>query len=257
MTLLRWIARSLAPGLLCLLGAVPSVANELVGFSEDLPPFAYLENGEHRGLANEVLDRIAQRTGLSIRRYSQPWTRSVRDAQAEPNGLLYVTVRTPEREPQYLWVGPVDGCDLVLMKLRRRSDLRFEPARRSALQIGARRDGPAVPRLREAGVPESDIYQAPSSEVAIRMLYAERLDMLAGLHLPSVFQVQRNGLDPAELHAFHVLQPGFGCYFAFNPRVDEQLLARFRKGFEDLRASGELQALRELYLRDPGKGSQR
>lgn len=257
MKLLRWIAGGLALGLLWLLGAVPAMAEELVGFSEDLPPFAYLEGAEHRGLANEVLDRIAQRTGLSIRRNSQPWTRSVRDAQAEPNGLLYVTVRTPEREPRYLWVGPIDACDIVVMKLRRRSDLRFEPARTGALHIGARRDGPAVPRLREAGVPEAAIYQTPSAEVAIRMLYADRLDMLAGLHLPSAYQAQRNGLDPTELQAFQVLQPGFGCYFAFNPRVDEQLIARFRKAFEELRASGELQALRELYLRDPGKGPQR
>lgn len=253
MKLSRWIAGGLTAGLLCGLATAPVMAADLMAYSEDLPPFAYLDGEEHRGLANELLDRIAQRTGLSLKRHSQPWARSVRDAQAEPNGLLYVTVRTPEREAQYLWVGPIDGCDIVLMKLRRRAELRFEPARPGALQIGARRDGPAVPRLREAGVPETAIYQTPSAEVAIRMLYAERLDMLAGLQLPSAYQAQRNGLDPNELQAFQVLQPGFGCYFAFNPRVDEQLLTRFRKAFDELRSSGELQSLREQFLRNPGR----
>jgi polar amino acid transport system substrate-binding protein len=245
----RW-----AVSVACLLGATVASAAELLGFSEDLPPFAYLENGEHRGMANELIDRIAQRTGMSIKRQNMPWSRSVREAQAEQNSVLYVTVRTPEREPQYLWVGPIDACDIVLVKLRRRTELKFELQREGGqLQIGAGRGSPAVQVLRDAGVAEADIYQTPRSEISMRMLYAGRLDMLAGLQLPTAFQAQRNGLDPAELQAVHVLKPGYGCYFAFNPKVDPQLLAQFRKGFDDIQASGELQRLREVYLRNPGQ----
>jgi len=89
------------------------------------------------------------------------------------------------------------------------------------------------------------------------MLYADRLDLLAGLMLPSAYQAQRNGYDPAELQVVHVLKPGYGCYFAFNPKVDPQLLAQFRKGFEEIRSSGELQLLREMYLRNPAQHLQR
>ena len=169
-----------------------------------------------------------------------------------------MTVRTPEREPQYLWVGPIDACDIVLLKLRRRSELQFDPQRIStSLQIGALRGAPTAKLLRDAGIPEANIYLTPKSETSVRMLYADRVDLVAGLHAPYAYQAQRHGLDPTELQAIHVLQPGFGCYFAFNPRVDEQLLARFRKGFEELRASGELQSLREQFLRNPGRGPQR
>ncbi|MEJ6004738.1 transporter substrate-binding domain-containing protein [Paucibacter sp. AS339] len=249
--------RAVAWGLSLLLGVslgqAPASALELTGYSEDLPPFAYLENGEHRGLANELMDRISQRTGLAIKRLNMPWARSLRDAANDPNSVLYITVRTPEREPQYLWIGPVDACDVVLMKLRRRADLKFDPQHSGPpIQIGASRGAPAVQMLRDAGVVDADIYQTPRSEISVRMLYADRLDMLAGLQLPSAFTAQRNGFDPAELQVIHVLKPGLGCYFAFNPKVDPQLLAQFRKGFEEIRSSGELQMLREMYLRNPG-----
>ncbi|MCV2371070.1 substrate-binding periplasmic protein [Roseateles oligotrophus] len=246
------LARILVLGLGVCLASGASRALDLTGFSEDLPPFAYLDSDKHRGLANEVLDRISQRTGLGIKRVNMPWVRALREAQAEPNSLLYVTVRTPEREPQFLWVGPLDKCDIVLMKLRRRAELKFDPGQAAApLQIGVGRGSPSAQLLRDAGVPETVIYQTPRSEIGVRMLFAERLDMLAGLLLPSLFQVQRHGFDPAELQAFHLLKPGYGCYFAFNPKVDAQLLTQFRKGFDELQSSGELQALREQYLRNP------
>jgi polar amino acid transport system substrate-binding protein len=239
-------------GVLAILANGAAQALELQAFSEDLPPFAYVENGAHRGMANEVLERIAQRAGFTVKRQNMPWARSLREAQAEANSVLYVTVRTPEREAQFLWVGPLDACDIVLMKLRRRSELKFDPlAATAALQIGVGRGSPAAALLREAGVPEAAIYPAPRSEISVRMLYAEHLDMMAGLLLPSLYQVQRNGYDTAELQAFHTLKPGYGCYFALNPKIDAQLLALFRKGFEELKNSGELQTLREQYLRDP------
>jgi len=151
-----------------------------------------------------------------------------------------------------LWVGPLDACDIVLMKLRHRSDLKFDPAQAAApLQIGVGRGSPAAALLRDAGVAESAIYATPRSEIGVRMLYAARLDILAGLYLPSLYQVQRNGYAVAELQAFHILKPGFGCYFAFNPKVEPRLLAKFRKGFEELQSSGELAALREQYLHNP------
>ncbi|MFY7864172.1 substrate-binding periplasmic protein [Roseateles sp.] len=252
----RCLKQCLISWAFCALAGLPGAAfaHELVGFSEDLPPFAYVENAEHRGMANELLDRIAQRQGLALKRFNMPWARSIRDAANEPNSVLYMTVRTPEREPHYLWIGPIDACDIVLMKLRRRTDLRFDPQHAAAgLQIGAGRGAPSVQLLRDAGVPDSDIYQTSRSEIGVRMLYADRLDLLAGLTLPSAFQAQRNGYDPSELQVVHVLKPGFGCYFAFNPKVDPLLLAQFRKGFEEMRSSGELQMLRDMYLRNPGQ----
>ncbi|MDI4635686.1 transporter substrate-binding domain-containing protein [Pelomonas sp. V22] len=247
------------PGLACLtclllLLALPlpaaRAADELLAVSEDAPPFAYLDNGRFLGLANELLDRIAQRSGLRLQRSQQPWARAQQTVQQLPNSLLYVTVRTPARESQYRWVGPVDDCDIVVMALAT-SGLAFEPKAASSrqLRIGAVRGSPSAQLLRDAGLPERAIYITPGSETSTKMLYAGHLDMIAGLVLPYANQAGRLGLDGAQLNVIHQLQKGHGCYYAFNPAVDARLFERFAKAFEALRAEGELKALRGRYLR--------
>ncbi|MDM4768419.1 transporter substrate-binding domain-containing protein [Pelomonas sp. SE-A7] len=247
------------PGLACLiclalLLPAARAADELLAVSEDAPPFAYLDNGRFLGLANELLDRIAQRSGLRLQRSQQPWARAQQTVRQLNNSLLYVTVRTPARESQYRWVGPIDDCDIVVMALAT-SGLSFDPRLPSVrqLRIGAVRGSPAAQLLREAGVAERAIYVTPGSETSTKMLYAGHLDMIAGLILPYAHQASRLGLDGAQLGVIHQLQKGYGCYYAFNPAVDDQVFERFAKAFESLRAEGELKSLRARYFRSPSK----
>ena len=56
-------------------------ASDLVGFTEEFAPFNYTENGQHKGLANEIIDRISNKTGLKIERKVYPWLRAVEGNQ--------------------------------------------------------------------------------------------------------------------------------------------------------------------------------
>ncbi len=228
-------------------GAIPAArAGDLLGITEDVPPFTYLERGRFVGLANEVLDRVAAQSGLRVQRSIQPFARGLKTVEDLPNSFLYVVVRTPAREPLYRWVGPLDDCDLVVMTLRS-SGVDFSPHApdAQALRIGVIKGSPAGKMVREAGMPERSIYQTPGSETSTRMLYAGHLDMVAGLSLPYQHQAARLGLDAGQLMVAHVLQKGYGCYFAFNRQVNETLFQRFAAAFETLRSSGELKALQD------------
>ena len=75
-----------------------ALASDLLAITEDVPPFSYLDNGRYKGLANEVLDRISQRSGLHIQRIIQPWARGQKTLTEVPNSLLYIAVRSPSRE---------------------------------------------------------------------------------------------------------------------------------------------------------------
>ena len=237
-------------GLLCGVGLILCTAQavragDLLGVTEDVPPFSYLEGGRFVGLANEVLDRIAEQSGLRLQRSIQPFARGLKTVGELPNSFLYVVVRTPARESHYRWVGPLDDCDVVVMTLRS-SGLDFSPTTPDAraLRIGVIKGSPAGRMVREAGMPERSIYQTPGSETSTRMLYAGHLDMIAGLSLPYQHQATRLGMDASQLLVAQVLQKGYGCYFAFNPQVKDSFFQRFSEAFESLRTSGELQALR-------------
>lgn len=238
--------RALASLLLLACTAAAVRAADLLGVSEDVPPFAYLENGRHLGLANELLDRIAATSGLRIQRSIQPWARALKTVADVPNSVLYVMVRTLAREPHYRWVGPVDDCDVVVLALRS-SALEFKPHAPEArqLRIGVVKGSPAGRMVRDAGLPENGLYQTPGSETSTKMLYAGHLDMIAGLALPYQHQAARLGLDASQIGVVHTLQKGYGCYFAFNPKVDDKVYSRFAAAFEALRASGELRQLRD------------
>ncbi len=240
-------------GAVLLLGAVSAAwSGDLLGVTEDVPPFSYLEGGRFVGLANEVLDRVAAQSGLRVQRSIQPFARGLKTLDEVPNSFLYVVVRTPAREPHYRWVGPLDDCDVVVLTLRS-SGLDFSPTTPDAraLRVGVVKGSPAGKMVREAGMPERSVYQTPGSETSTRMLYAGHLDMIAGLSLPYLHQAARLGLDVSQLTVAHMLQKGYGCYFAFNPKVDPALFKRFADAFEMLRSSGELKTLRERAIQAP------
>ncbi|MGM9514951.1 substrate-binding periplasmic protein [Roseateles sp. DB2] len=255
MAIMAW-RQFLSAVALVLCAAQAARAGDLLGVTEDVPPFSYLEGGRFVGLANEVLDRIADQSGLRLQRSIQPFARGLKTVGEVPNSFLYVVVRTPAREPHYRWVGPLDDCDVAVMTLRS-SGLDFSPTTPDAraLRIGVIKGSPAGRMVREAGMPERSVYLTPGSETSTRMLYAGHLDMIAGLSLPYQHQATRLGLDASQLVVAHVLQKGYGCYFAFNPQVNEAVFKRFAEAFETLRASGELKALRDRATqpRAPGR----
>lgn len=253
----RWLRASLCAVLLACSGQAVH-ASDLLGVTEDVPPFSYLEDGRYLGLANEVLDRIVKRSGLRIQRAIQPWARAQITVQGVPNSLLYVTVRAPAREKLYRWVGPIDDCEIAVLALAS-SGRSFTPSTPDGqvLRIGAVRGSPAGKLLRDAGVTERSIYNTPGSETSAKMLYVGHLDMIAGLTLPYAFQAARAGYDPSQLVQVHVLHKGLGCYFAFNLKVDDGLFKRFEEAFVAMQASGELKTLREQYLQTPTRRAAR
>ena len=248
--------RRILSGAVVFLGTMQAAgAGDLLGVTEDVPPFSYLEGGRYLGLANEVLDRVAAQSGLRVQRSIQPFARGLKTVDEVHNSFLYVVVRTPAREPHYRWVGPLDDCDVVVLTLRS-SGLDFSPTTPDAraLRVGVVKGSPAGKMVREAGMPERSVYQTPGSETSTRMLFAGHLDMIAGLALPYQHQAARLGLDASQMTVAHMLQKGYGCYFAFNAKVDPVLFKRFADAFELLRSSGELKALRERAIQSPASG---
>src|SRR5512145_1222837 len=81
--------------------------------------YSRLENGKPAGPANEIAEATLKRAGFSgysITLY--PWARAYDMAQQEPNVLIYLIARTPEREPRFKWVGEFIRVDYFLYKLR-------------------------------------------------------------------------------------------------------------------------------------------
>lgn len=85
----------------------------LVLLTENDPPLSFRYNGSVDGLMVNVVQEIQHRVGNTDQIVIWPWARAYREAQSQPNVVLFSTVRTPEREKLFKWVGPVvamEGC---------------------------------------------------------------------------------------------------------------------------------------------------
>lgn len=224
-------------------------AADLIGFTEEFAPFNYTENGKNLGLANQIIDQIVARSGLSMTRKSYPWLRAVEGNQATPNSLLFTTVRTPDRENKYLWVGPYDLCEIWLIKLKNRKDVQASTlAEAKRYRVGAPRGSAGHSILLSKGFPEDKLDISLDEERNIRKLYAGRFDYSVGMIIPHYANAKHLGLPVLELEAILRLEKGLGCYFAFNPKVDPKLFQRFADAFSELEKSGELKKIRDAYL---------
>ena len=110
---MRW---GLLIGMLLLpaaLRATPPQPFELT--TEDLAPFSMMEGERLTGLSTDVLRTAFARAGLAMEMRLYPWLRAYQSALDKPNGCVYSTVRTSEREPLFKWVGPIVRDDWVVL----------------------------------------------------------------------------------------------------------------------------------------------
>lgn len=87
------------------------------------PPHQSIENGNVGGASTELVLAVLQQAGLQSRIEVYPWARSYYIATSVPNVLIYNMARTPEREKQFHWIGPVANYRLGLVRLTERTDL--------------------------------------------------------------------------------------------------------------------------------------
>jgi polar amino acid transport system substrate-binding protein len=237
--------------LLPLLLASPARAEDLRAYTERFPPFNYQqEDQQASGISYELLMLIASKARLRIKTEFLPWPRAVSKNSADANSILFTTVHTAPRENSYLWVGPVDPCDIALIRLKSRNDIQLATlADAHQYKVGVPAYGADIETLQRFGFPAERLEKVPSSGNMVKMLYAGRFELISGILLSHAYDAKTAGHNPAELAVAYTLQPGLGCYFAFNPKVHPDFYQRFLHASQSLVQDGTLSRLQAKYLR--------
>lgn len=89
----------------CLSLPVQAATTSFRVVTEDSPPFITDSDGEASGPGKVFVERLMQDAGLGYTHQVYPWARSLALAQRAPNVLIYALARTPDREPQFHWIG--------------------------------------------------------------------------------------------------------------------------------------------------------
>jgi polar amino acid transport system substrate-binding protein len=88
-------------------GLMVSSVHALDITTEDNAPFNYVDNQQVTGISTEILQEVGKRAGVPLKIQVLPWARAYQSALNLPDTCVYSTVKLPERETLFKWVGPL------------------------------------------------------------------------------------------------------------------------------------------------------
>ncbi len=223
-------------GIWLLCGLIGPVQAELQLLTEEAPPTSYSQNGELHGLAVEVVRQLIERTGDAAHIELLPWTRAYHLAQQQADTAIFSTVRTPEREAKFQWVGPLLIGTTSFYSLKSRN-LRFD-----SLQQAAESGPLAVPKqwytyetLTAQGF--KNLYGVTSSKSMVTMLKHGRVQLIATEDLTLDAELARGGLRADQVQA-HLPFMRSAYYIAFSRQTDATVVQRWRRALDAMHQDG-------------------
>ncbi len=224
---------------LCLAGCTAPTsptAERQVFLSEEYPPFNYHEDGRPVGIAIDLLNETLRRLGTGQTANEVqflPWDIAYNRTLTEPGTVLFTTSRLPSREGLFKWAGPIHAERAVLFGLRERNITIASPSGLAGYRIGVIRNDAAVQKLRDLGVPDSQLRIAEQQESLIEWLDAGRIDLFAYGELPGQRLAGSKGGNPLRIRPVFALSE-YQSYFAFNRNTPDETVARFQSALDRL-----------------------
>lgn len=235
------------------LGPAPTLAapaGELHGLTENLAPLNYQGARGPQGFSVELLRRLAADTAQSLVLDVLPWQRAVQQAAGDPASVLFSLTRTPEREAQYRWVGPITPRRILVYKLARRRGLTLERlADLGDARIGAVRDSATDRQLQAAGLrPGEQIEHGRDDATNVRKLLAGRMAFVALLDWAAAFHLRELGLPYATLEPVMALDTGAAYWYGLHRAADPRLVRRLQAALDAFKRDGGYERLRQRYF---------
>jgi len=208
-------------------------------FTEDLPPFNYLDNGKLSGIVPEVLAEITKLAGVPYdpaKVSILPWPRAYRHALATPGAAIFSMARTPEREGLFKWVGPICTVPLGMVVPKADGLSGKRRGRQDGIVVTTVRDSASEQLLLEQGWNPELLERTTCRTSSARMLAAGRVQAWA-FCIPSALSTLRAiGLNPDDYESAGKLSE-VDFYLAFNPGMDDGLVARLQSALESFRTT--------------------
>ncbi|MDB1123895.1 substrate-binding periplasmic protein [Vibrio algarum] len=81
-------------------------------FTENYPPYNYVENRELKGVSADIVREALDRAHIDYTIETTPWARAIEFVNNTPNAFIFSIQRVPRRENQFVWVAPLVSSSL-------------------------------------------------------------------------------------------------------------------------------------------------
>ncbi|MFA5268398.1 MAG: transporter substrate-binding domain-containing protein [Methanoregula sp.] len=221
-------------------GTAPAVspAEGLTFYTEQLPPYNYLENGTLKGLSVDLLEAITAKTGTPVTReqvHLVPWTEGYQTALTRNNSVLFTTVRLPEREQSFKWAGPVYAYTTVLFARPDREIIIKNPESLKGYRIGVIADDVAIQQLLNAGVNKSQLVSETNVSAIVAKLNSGEIDLWAYPEASGRYLTRQVTGNYYSFRVVSILEDQEG-YYAFNRNVPDSTVQSFQQALDAVKS---------------------
>ncbi|WP_227992762.1 MULTISPECIES: substrate-binding periplasmic protein [Shewanella] len=205
--------------------------------TESYPPYNYIEDGEFKGIAIDLLNAALLQAShkpqdLNIRLF--PWPRAYKMILKGSNRVLFSTTRTQEREPLFQWAGPITSTKIVLIALTEEQINIQSIEQLAQYSIGTIKDDIGEQLLLSSGFPLSQIRQAHSAESLVRMLSKGRIQLWAYEENVARWYIANSSLPNNRFTSVFTLKES-ELFYAFSKDTDPKLVASFQDAIDKLK----------------------
>jgi len=223
-----------------------ATAAELRLLSEEFPPINFTQEGQPRGLTVDVVREIQKRLGRSETIEFLPWARAFRDAQIGDSVALFAMARTPERERQFQWVGPVVVFYSAVyapagggLRLKSLNDAKRA---RGVLVV---RDWYTAEQLTTLGF--KNLVKVSDPMLGVKMLLARRAPLFATERISMPETMAQAGVAPDALEIVYSYASAEG-YIAFSRKTDPALVRAWQEQLDAMKRDGSFHAIYKQWL---------
>lgn len=171
--------------------------------TEDWAPFNYPdENGKIVGQSTEKIHAIFALAGIDYQISMYPWARAYHLASTQPDTGIYTIMQTPEREPLFQWVCPLQSpTAMYFYRLTRRKDIDFETVEGAKnYRIGVARDEVEHQFLKARGFIENKNFDVTSNDnINLNKLLNNRVDLVMETEHTIGRNLEKMGRNPGEV----------------------------------------------------------
>jgi len=220
--------------------------------TENSPPYNFLQNGELKGTAVELLDLMFKKVGSSQSKKDivmLPWSRAYSYVQTEKNTVLFSTTRTKQREKLFKWVGPI-AENIIALMAKKNKHIKIKSLHDiTKYKIGVVREDIGEQILLNLGISSKQIENTGGVDAihkVIKMLNRDRFEVLSYNEDSAYLEIKKLGFDVNDYERVYVLSKS-ELHYAFHLDTSDEIIKMFQKALDELKEEGTYEKILDKY----------
>lgn len=210
---------------------------------ENVPPYAYVEQGRVKGLYVQKVSRVFSIADVNFNSEVYPWARAINRTSKHANKFLVNLAMMPERKDKFIWLGQFDIYCPAVMRLDKRNDIELshENDIRNYRMVLLRDYFISLQVQKDDLIDQGNIIWVATLQEAYELMLKERVDLAIFDPHRLTLMMQHLGDKNQLTMALPLPQYNQPLNLAANLLTDASIVQRLKSALEQYNASPQRQ----------------